>query len=243
MQFAAESIFHIGLFNVTNSFLYTLLVDALILTGSFFIARNIRLVPSFFQNGTEMVIATFYEMTESISGEKASKIFPYFMAFFIFILIANWSGLIPGASSIGFFEIVEGKRKLIPFLKAATSDLNTTLALAIVSAVATHILSIRTLGIQQYLSRYFSLNPINMYIGFLEIISEITKVISLSFRLFGNIFAGEVVLSTTSAIFAFVFPLPFMFLEILVGFVQALVFSMLTMAFMAILTTPHNESH
>ena len=242
MQFAAESIFHIGLFNVTNSLLYTILVDAFILTGSFFIARNIKLVPSFFQNGTEMVIATFYEMTESISGKKASLIFPYFMGFFVFILISNWGALLPGMSSIGFFEHGE-HHKLIPLLRGATSDINVTLGLALISVVATHILSIRTLGFSEYISKFISFNPINLFIGGLEIISEITKVISLSFRLFGNIFAGEIVLSTVSSLFAFVFPLPFMFLEIVVGLVQALVFAMLTMAFMAILTTSHNESH
>ena len=115
------------------------------------------------------------------------------------------------------------------------------LALALVSAVATHMLSIKTIGIKDYLSRYFSLNPVNLYVGVLELIGELTKVISLSFRLFGNIFAGEVVLFTVSGIFAFLFPIPFLLLEIIVGFVQALVFSMLTMAFMAILTTPHHE--
>ena len=100
--------------------------------------------------------------------------------------------------------------------------------------------SINTVGIKDYLSRYFSLNPIFLYVGILELIGEVTKVISLSFRLFGNIFAGEVVLSTVSSIFAFIFPLPFMLLEVIVGLVQALVFSMLTMAFMAVLTTPHH---
>lgn len=242
MHFAPESIFHIGLFNITNSFLYTLLVDALIVTGSFFIARNIKLVPSFFQNGTEIVIATFYEMTESISGKMASQIFPYFMGFFIFILISNWGGLLPGMSSIGFFEHGEHP-KLIPLFRGSTSDINTTFGLALISVVATHILSIRTLGFSEYIGKFISFNPINLFIGGLEIISEITKVISLSFRLFGNIFAGEIVLSTVSTLFAFIFPLPFMLLEIIVGLVQALVFAMLTMAFMSILTTSHNESH
>lgn len=190
-----------------------------------------------------MVVQSFYEMTESVTSDKVKMIFPWCMAFFIFILIANWSSLIPGVSSIGFFETREGHRELIPILRGATSDINTTLGLALVSVAATHVLSIKTLGIAEYLTRYFSLNPINLFIGLLEIISEITKVISLSFRLFGNIFAGEVVLSTVSSIFAFVFPLPFMFLEIIVGLVQALVFAMLTMAFMAILTTAHSDAH
>jgi len=243
MHFAAEPIFHIGFFTFTNSLLYTLFVDALILLACFFVAKNVKMIPGMLLNGVEMVIQTFYELTESVANEKASRIFPYFMAFFIFILISNWSGLLPGVGSIGFFEFKEGHKEFIPLLRPTTSDINTTFGLALISVVATHIMSVRVLGIGEYLSRYFSLNPINLFIGLLEIISEITKVISLSFRLFGNIFAGEVVLSTVSSIFAFIFPLPFMFLEIIVGLVQALVFSMLTMAFMAILTTSHKQSH
>lgn len=236
-SFAAETIVQIGVFKITNALTNTLIVDAIIIAITFFIVRNIKLIPGYFQNAVEMIIQTFYEMTESVAQEKAKLIFPFFMSFFIFILLSNWSALLPGVSSIGFFE----DHKLIPLIRGATSDLNTTLGLALVSIVATHIMSIKTVGIKDYLSRYISLNPINLFIGVLEVISEITKVISLSFRLFGNIFAGEIVLLTVSGIFAFLFPLPFLALEIIVGLVQALVFSMLTMAFMAILMTPHHE--
>ena len=195
------------------------------------------MIPGIFQNCVEVLIQMFYEITESVAQEKVKKIFPYFMSFFIFILLANWSGLFPGVNSIGFFK----NGKLVPVLRSATSDLNTTLGLALVSALATHIMSVRTVGLKDYLSRYFSLNPLNLFIGILEIVSEITKLVSLSFRLFGNIFAGEVVLLTVFSIFAFLLPLPFLLLEVVVGLVQALVFSMLTMVFMAILTTPHHD--
>lgn len=238
VSFAAEPVFRLGFFQVTNTILDTILVDGVIIAASIYIKKHMQLIPGLFQNLMEMLIDTFYNLAESIAEERAAKIFPYFMSFFIFIIVANWSGLIPGFSSIGFYE---GK-KLTPLFRAATSDLNVTFALALVSLVATHFLSVKTVGIKDYLSRYFSLNPINLYVGILEIIGEITKVISLSFRLFGNIFAGEVVLGTVATLFAFVFPLPFLLLEFVIGFVQALVFSMLTMAFMAILTTPHHEA-
>ncbi|EKD87021.1 MAG: hypothetical protein ACD_37C00072G0005 [uncultured bacterium] len=193
------------------------------------------------------------------------------MTFFLFILAANWSGLIPGINTFGIIENHEGKTHVIPLLRATTSDLNTTLALAVISLSATHIMSIRTLGVTEYLSRFIPFfpflvslvkgkpqfkvdtsGPINIvlsffnplvlvFVGGLELVSEFVKVISLSFRLFGNIFAGEVVLETVSGIFAFVFPLPFLMLEVVVGVVQALVFAMLTMAFMIILSTPHHE--
>lgn len=237
VSFAAEPIFFVGKFAVTNSFLDTLLVDSAIVGLIFLVKNNLRLIPGKIQTIAETVIGGFYSLAESVAGENTSKIFPFFMSFFIFILLANWSGLIPGLSSIGIKE----SGKIIPFFRAATSDFNVTLALALISAVATHFLSIRTIGIKEYLSRYFSLNPINLFVGALEIVSEITKIVSLSFRLFGNIFAGEVVIGTISALFAILFPLPFLMLEVVVGLVQALVFSMLTMAFMAILMTPHHS--
>ncbi|MBI2031126.1 MAG: F0F1 ATP synthase subunit A [Candidatus Levybacteria bacterium] len=236
-SFAAESVVQIGIFKVTNALINALFVDIIIIAICYLVAKNIKLIPGYLQNATELIIHSFYEMTESVAQEKAKIIFPFFMSFFIFILLSNWTALLPGVTSIGFFK----DHELVPLMRGATSDLNTTLGLALVSIAATHIMSIRAVGVKDYLSRYISLNPINLFIGILEIISEITKVISLSFRLFGNIFAGEIVLFTVSGIFAFLFPIPFLTLEIIVGLVQALVFSMLTMAFMAILTTPHHQ--
>src|SRR3989304_2512020 len=240
LSFAPEIIFKIGKSPVSNTLLDTLLVDIILIGGALYVGKKITSIPSNpVQNISEWVVETFYSLTESVSQNAASKIFPYFITFFLFILFINWSALIPGVGTIGFFH----GHELVPLFRGATSDLNTTLGLALVSVAATHVLSIRTIGIKDYLSRYFSFNPINLFIGVLEIISEITKVVSLSFRLFGNIYAGEVVLITVSSIFAFAFPLPFLMLEVIVGIVQALVFSMLTMAFMAILTTSHNKAH
>lgn len=245
LSFAPEVLVHIGPFPLTNTILNTLLVDAVILGVVYKIVKQkITLIPKGLQNLMELIIETFYELTESVAGKRVVFIFPYFMTFFLFILIANWSGLLPGVGSIGLLHHVHGETELIPLLRSGTSDINLTLGLALISVVATHMLSIKYLGIAQYLGRYFSLNPMYLFIGVLEIIGEITKIISLSFRLFGNIFAGEVVLGTISTVFAFIFPLPFLLLEVIVGVVQALVFSMLTMAFMAILTTPHHaEAH
>lgn len=241
-SFIAEPIFHVGTLPITNSFIHTIFVDAILIGAVFSIKKTLTLIPNKIQNMIELLIQTFYSLAESVAQERAGKIFPYFMSFFIFILLANWTGILPGVGTIGFFKETEHGKELTALLRATTTDINTTLALALISAVATHILSIKTIGIKEYLSRYFSLNPINLFVGILEIISEITKIVSLSFRLFGNIFAGEVVLLTVSGIFAFIIPLPFLLLEIIVGFVQALVFSMLTMAFMAILTTPHQNN-
>lgn len=238
VSFASKEIFSVGTIPITNTLLNTLVVDAILITTAFFVTKKLKQIPNLLQNAIEALIETFYNLTQTVAPGRAAKIFPYLATFFLFILIANWSGLIPGVGSIGFFH----NGQLIPILRSTTSDLNTTLGLALTSAVATHFLSLRIIGIKEYVSRYFSLNPVNLYVGILELISEITKIISLSFRLFGNIFAGEVVLITISGMFAFIFPVPFLLLEFIVGFVQALVFAMLTMAFMAILTTPHHET-
>ena len=238
VSFGPETILSIGSVKVTNTLLDTLVVDIILIGGSYFVSKKISAVPNLVQASIESLVEIFYNLTESVAENRSAKIFPYVITFFLFILLANWTGLIPGFGTVGFFE----DHKFIPILRSATSDLNTTLALALVSFFATHIMSVKTVGVKDYLSRYFSFNPLNLSIGVLEIITEITKVISLSFRLFGNIFAGEVVLTTVSSIFAFLFPLPFLMLEVIVGAVQALVFSMLTMAFMAILTTPHHSA-
>ena len=238
-----EVLGYIGGIPITNSVVNTIFVDAVILGGIFFLKSNFQKVPRLFQNILELIIDTFYRFIESVSHNHTQKIFPFVMTFFLYILIANWSGLIPGVTSIGLFRAGEHGRELIPIMRNATSDLNATFALAFISLLTTHIFSIQTLGIKEYIGRFLSFNPIYLFVGILEIVSEITKIISLSFRLFGNIFAGEVVLITISSLFAFIVPIPFLFLEIIVGLVQALVFSVLTMAFMSILMTSHSQEH
>lgn len=239
--FAPEVIFHIGSFPVTNTIINTFMIDGVLIATAYFAAKNIKKIPGKFQNLLELIIDTFYSFTEQIAGKNVIKIFPWMMTFFLVILLSNWSGLLPGFGSIGFYD---DHHHLIPLFRNGTSDANMTFALATVSLVATHVLAIQATGIKGYLTKFFSLNPILLFVGILEIISEITKLVSLSFRLFGNIFAGEVVLHKVSDIFAFIFPIPFMALEIIVGLVQALVFSILTMVFMSILMTPHHaEEH
>ena len=226
---------------ITNTILATLLVDSLLLTFVFFVSKNVKLIPGALQNVSEMVITYFYDLTDQISPQFKNVIFPWFASFFIVIFTLNIVGLLPGFGTIGFFEEEGGKKVLVPLLRAATSDFNTTFALATVSLVVTHFFSIKYNGIVNYLKRFFSLNPIYLFVGILELISEFTKLFSLSFRLFGNIYAGEVVMTTISSLFAFVAPLPFLLLESIVALVQALVFSMLTMVFMSILIAPHSE--
>lgn len=228
---------------LTNTLLATLFTDLVLVILVIIIAKNAKLIPGILQNIAEIAISYFYDLTDSIAGKNTKKIFPWVMSFFIFIFFANAIGLLPGFGTIGFFQKVpdSGEKEFIPLFRAAASDFNVTFALACISIVMTHVIAIQTVGIKDYLKRYFSFNPIYLFVGLLEIISEFTKLFSLSFRLFGNIYAGEVVLSTISSLFAFVAPIPFILLEIIVALVQALVFALLTMVFMSILATPHGE--
>jgi F-type H+-transporting ATPase subunit a len=233
----AETIFTFAGFRAPNTLLATLLVDGVIIGLVFAVRRRIALVPGKFLQVVESVVDYLHTTVEPVAGDRTKQIFPWVAVFFLYIVINNLMGLFPGFGSVGFFRTGEdGTVHLVPILRAATSDLNATLALAIVSVFATHILAIRTTGLVDYLKRFFTLNPVFLFVGILEIVQELTKFISFSFRLFGNITGGERVLGTVASMFAFILPVPFLALEILVGVVQAAVFALLTMAFMAILT-------
>jgi len=234
---AAEKIFSIGPIPITNTILTTWIVTLLLIAFAYLATRKISAVPSTLQNIAESMVEALGDLVSSVAGDKTKVFLPIVASFFFFILFGNYLGLLPGVGTIGFREIVDGKEVFVPLFRSINSDLNTTVALALVSLIATHYLAIKYLGFGHYLTKFFSANPIFLFVGILEIIGEATKILSLSFRLFGNIFAGEVLLTTAAGkLFAFVVPVPFYFLELLVGFVQALIFAMLTLVFMVILT-------
>src|SRR3989338_6111378 len=250
---AAETLFNVGPLPITNSILTTWIVTAVLIGFAYFATKKVSLVPNTIQNLAEIMVDTFNDLVSTIAGDKTKVFLPIVASFFFFILFGNYLGLLPGIGSIGFYlpsealaqegeHIASSEKVFIPLLRSINSDLNTTVALALVSLFATHYLSIKYLGLNGYIGKFLSLNPIFLFVGILEIIGEATKILSLSFRLFGNIFAGEVLLTTASTnLFAYVVPIPFYFLEILVGFIQALIFTMLTLVFMVILT--QKQSH
>jgi len=241
---AAEKIGSIGSFPITNSLLTTWLVTAILITFAFIATRRVALVPSSLQNFAEFAVESLQNLVASVAGERTKVFFPIIASFFFFIIVGNYLGLLPGVGTIGFYEqsAINHEKVFIPLFRSINSDLNTTLALAIVSVITTHYFAIKYLGIKDYLKKWFPLSPIMLFVGLIELAGEFTKVISLSFRLFGNIYAGETVLYTASSkLFAFIVPIPFLSLELIVGFVQALVFAMLTLVFMVILTEKHDE--
>ncbi len=240
----AEKIAQIGSFPITNSLLTSWIVSAIFVVGALIISRQNKKVPGKFQNAVEMIVEGLFNFTSQIIGSASTtkKYFPLLGTLFIFIIINNWIGLLPGVGSIGFWGQHHGQTVLIPLLRGANADLNMTIALALISVTMIHLYGVNALGLGAHLSKFFNFKGlIEAFVGLLELISEFSKVISFAFRLFGNIFAGEVLLMVISSLVPVFAAIPFYFLEIFVGFVQALVFMMLTVVFIKVHTAHHSH--
>lgn len=244
ISLAPETIFHIVNFPVTNTFLMALTLSAIIIVSVLFLRKRLRLVPSGFQNIVEYVLETFLNLIDGITQDRkqTQKFFPIVVTIFLFVILSNWIELVPGLGTIGIHEVREGHTILAPFIRSASADLNVTLAIALISVFTIQFMGITAIGAAKYGGKFF-ISPlhrpyfIGTFVGALELVSEIAKIISFSFRLFGNIFAGEVLLIVMLNLMPYFVPLPFLFLEIFVGFVQALVFSMLTLVFLKMAVT------
>ncbi len=234
ISIAAEKVFEIAGFPITNSMIATIVVSVALILFALFYKSRLKIVPSKFQVVVEMIVGTIYDLAKSISPKHADEFFPLVATIFIFVLFSNWFGLIPGLPYVGFTETVHGKEVFVPLFRAATADLNTTLALATTSMIAVWYYSIKHLGLFAHLGKFINFkSPIGAFVGILELVSEFSKIISFAFRLFGNIFAGEVLLAVMMFLIPAIIPLPFLGMEFFVGFIQALVFSVLTMVFIS----------
>ncbi|MCA9391631.1 F0F1 ATP synthase subunit A [candidate division WWE3 bacterium] len=234
ISIAAEKLTEIAGITITNSLFTAFIVSAFLIIAGYFIGRNVSYVPGKIQTLFEMMIGGIHSLAKSVSPKHADEFFPLIMTLFIFILFSNWFGLIPGISAVGFNMVEHGEEVFVPIFRAATADLNTTLALALVAMAAVWYYGIKHVGIKLHLGKFFTIkSPIDAFVGILEFVGEFAKVISFAFRLFGNIFAGEVLLAVITSLIPIIIPLPFLGLEIFVGFIQAVVFSVLTMVFIA----------
>lgn len=237
ISLSGEEITHFGILPLTNSLLTTWLVMFFLTIFALTLNFKKERIPSKLQSVVEILIASLYSLFESVLGQKTKKFFPLLATLFIFIIVNNWVEIFPGVDSLGIKKIEYGKEAFIPLFRASTSDLNTTLALALIAVLALQYYGIRTLGVLSYLGKFINFkNPISFFVGILELTSEVTKVVSFAFRLFGNIFAGKVLLTVVAFLIPLFAPLPFLGLELFVGFIQALVFAMLTGAFLAVAT-------
>jgi F-type H+-transporting ATPase subunit a len=259
----AEPIFHIGSFPVTNAYINSTLAVVFFLIVGFLLRNKTSMIPGGLQNFAESVLEQILYYVDQVTRDrkKSMRFLPIVGALFLFILVSNWFGLFPGTGSIGRYLMHEGHLTLVPILRPANTDLNMTLAMAVFAIFASHVLGVMAIGFWRYANKFVKLGDIfksfrkggvsimvafiEFGVGLIEIFSEVAKIVSLSLRLFGNVFAGEVLLTVLAGLIAYFVPLPFMFLEILVGLVQAVVFSMLTLVYLTMATAelPEEAHH
>ncbi|PJC36777.1 ATP synthase F0 subunit A [Candidatus Peregrinibacteria bacterium CG_4_9_14_0_2_um_filter_53_11] len=246
---SSETIVEIAGFPIRNSMVMAwLAMLVLIVAALIYRRKSENLVPRGFQNLVEVLVGGLYNFFLEIvhDAKQAKKFFAVCATIFLFIITSNWMGILPGVGSIGIYlphgEAGHESIALVHFFRTGFADINMTLALAIISVILTQFYGITSLGFASYAHKFF-VNPfkdfVGSFVGLLELVSEFAKIISFSFRLFGNIFAGEVLLVVMGFLAPFIAPIPFYGLELFVGFVQALVFALLTLVFMKMAATSH----
>ena len=265
----------------TNSILLTIIVDLTLVLAIVFGARNMKLIPTGFQNLLEVVIEVFYNFALGVDRKNIGKFFALPATIFLFFLIGNFLTLVPGVGSIGnclhvgeehalattstggLDTLVRAQEEpgptsvtrgwpgdcpksagnvLIPWLRAPAADLNVTLAFSLVAVFMVEFYGFQALGLG-YLGKFFNFREgiLPAIVGIMELISEFMRLIAFAFRIFGNIFGGEVVLVVMAYLFPFLLPLPFYGLEVFVAIIQAVIFSVLTLIFMSLAVQAHGH--
>lgn len=270
ISLAPDTIFYIGPLPVTNTLLGTWISIVILLLLFYFGTRRRDLVPSGMQNFMEWIVELLLGLVESVSGKaKGKQFFPLVATFFVFIMVSNFIDVIPGVDTIGqidtaaiqsahttsqpvlgFLLFGDISNKIIPWIRPATTDLNLTIGMALIAVITAQAFGFYTLGAGEHLSKYFNFRAlfkfsftgfVEFFVGILDIVQEIGRVLSLAFRLFGNIFAGSVVLAVFAFIIPFVSDIIFIPFEIFVAVVQAFVFSLLTLIYLQLATTSHSH--
>lgn len=258
---AAEPIFHIGSFPVTNSLINAWIAVALFVVFAFFVKRSVSVdKPGRFQTAVESLLEFLLGYADQVTHDRArsKKFLPLVGTLFLFILLSNWLGILPGVGSVWRTIELHGHVENAPIFRPANADLNLTLAMALLTVVASHLFGMVTIGFFAHWNKFVALGTVvkafrkgginimvglvEAMVGVIELFAEIAKVVSLSLRLFGNIFAGEVLITVMYSLVAYAVPLPFTALELIVGLVQATVFAMLALVYLTILTEkPHGH--
>lgn len=252
VEIAAEKLFELGPLIITNSMIGALLASVVLLAMASWFTRRSGIVPSRGQSIVELPIEFLAGIVRGTGGRRWRQFAPLIFAIFLFVLTANWLSLLPGVGTIGLTEEIDGKQVIVPFVRAGAADLNFTLGLALISFVSFIAFGLRANGVRGYLRELLVAEPAYMtpLLTPIHLISELSRVISLSMRLFGNVFAGEVLLATmlaltTASLFmlplAFVIPGVFIGLELLFGLVQALVFALLSMTYITLAIAEHRQ--
>jgi len=240
----SERLFDIFGFPIANSTLTMWVVMAVLLVAAYFIGRSLKLVPGKVQAGVEMFVEYLFGMIQQTLGTRqlAERYFPLIMTIFIFIFASNMLNFLPIFGTVGLHS---EHGEFVPLFHPVNADLNSTLALAIISFFVIEISGIATLGVLKYGSKFvnFSGGAMGFAVGLLELIGNLARLISFSFRLFGAIFAGEVLLMVVAHFLPYIAPVPLMAFEAFIGLLQAAVFAILTMAFIKIAIDEPHGSH
>lgn len=232
ISLAPEVLFYIGSWPITNTYFWFLVLWLFLILGAVFFSFRIKMKPGKFQNLLEMLIGGAYEFTESIIGKgvKARRVFPLVATMFFFVMISNLLVYIPGQSAVS----IAGADGVVPLFRSVVADYGLVFMMTILAVVIMQVVAITVSGPWAYLTKFINFsNPLKFFLGIMDLIGEIAKVVSLSFRLFGNIFAGEVLGAVMLFLAPFFVPLPFMFLGLLTAVIQAFVFSVLTLVFIS----------
>lgn len=257
----AEPIAHIGTFNITNALFTSWIVVIIIAIIAIAIRLKTKKIPKGMQNFFEIVIEGATKLCDQVTNDPkiTKKAFPIVFTVFLFILINNWMGIVP-LGAFGIIEMTDHGKAFIPLIRSGTADINGTLPLAILSVVGANLFGVFSIGLWKTFNKYVNLNalggiftkirkdpmvlmtaPIMIFVSLLELIGEFAKMASLSFRLFGNVFAGEVLLASMASIMAYLVPTPFLLLEVFVGVIQAFIFSILTLVYYTIASQDHED--
>lgn len=240
ISLAPEIIGHLGQLSVTNTLLMSLIATVLLGTLAFFVSRKVSLKPSKLQTTMEMIVGGVADYTGNLLEDRklTEIILPLLLSIFFFVLTINWIQFIPGVGSVGFWT---EDHAFEPLFRGAAADLNLTLALAAIAFFAIEFAGFYKLGAFHYIGKFLNFkSALGFGIGIIDLFSELARLVSFSFRLFGNIFAGEVIIAIIIFFAPWLVPIPFLGFEIFVGFIQASIFALLTLFFIKIATT---EAH
>ena len=243
IELSAERLGSFAGIPVTNTLLMSWAVVILLVVIAFVVRKKLSLIPGRFQTLLELAFGFVYDYVAQVleSRDRARRFFPLLMTIFLFVFTANILEFTPGIGSIGFFH---ANGAFTPLLRSVNTDLNTPLMLAIISFLVIEVTGIMAIGVVKYSRKFFNFSsPINFAIGIIEFIGEWVRIVSLSFRLFGNILAGEVIIVVATFFLPYIVPVPLMLFEVFIGFLQAAIFALLTLFFIKLaIAEPHGEA-
>jgi F-type H+-transporting ATPase subunit a len=264
VELPSEPVFHIGHFSVTNTLIASWFTIIILIGLSIILTHKMKLIPGRRQGTAEAIVEGLLNFVESVAGKKhARMLFPGVATIFIYVISNAYLALLPFFGSIG---IIEHDGKFAPLFRSANTDLNVPLSIAMMSFIFVETWGMRSVGVVHYLSEFINVRQflqgfkelftgkiktgpmnivfgfISLFVGVLEIFSHLTRMLSFTFRLFGNMTAGEILILVSCFLIPLVFTIPFYGLELLIGLIQALIFSGLTLVFGTIASTPHEET-